>query len=158
MATVNNHDVVGLHDLMNIFIGELANSQSSGASDMLDADQARASEYLATAKGFKAWVVGHPPIDLPKSHPTEWTLGPNPEIAWDNIVNESVKMLLRLLVVVRDEISLGQSAPVASGLNEHDALRFDAIVEKAEKFLTDYVATATPQDLPETSPPPGQGA
>jgi hypothetical protein len=141
---------------MNIFIGELVSSQSSGASDMLDKDQARAIQYLGAAKTFKAWVVDHPQLDLPKTHPTDWTLGPDPEIAWDGIVNESVKMLLRLFVVVRDEMTLGQSAPVASGLNDLDAVRFDAIIEKAEKFLTDYVANATPQDLPETSPPPGQ--
>jgi hypothetical protein len=159
-AFVYNHDVVGLHRRINRFIEEFAHSQSSPWSDFLDHDLARARSYLNAAKVYKAWVVAQPQLDLPETHPREYTLDDNPPIP--EIENESVRDLINLMILTRDEMTASQSARVGSGLLSFDAIRFDSIIAKAEAFLDNYVEPATPLDLPESSPmkeitPAGRG-
>lgn len=159
-AFVYNHDVVGLHRRLNRFIEEFSRSQSSPWSEILASDLTRARSYLNALRVYKAWVVAQPQLDLPETHPREYELDANPDIP--DIENESVRDLINLFELTRDELVNGQSARVGSGLIAFDAIRFDAIVAKATAFLDDYVEPATPIDLPESSPmreitPPGAG-
>jgi hypothetical protein len=157
-AFVYNHDVAGLQRRINRFIEEFAKSQSSPWSEVLAHDFNRAKSYLNALRAYKAWVVAQPQLDLPETHPRQHVLEENPAIP--EIENESVRDLVVLFELLRDELINGQSARIGSGLIAFDAIRFDAVVTKTEAFLDDYVAPATPLDLPETSPmkaitPPG---
>lgn len=149
-SIVYNHDVAGLQRRINRFILEFARSQSSPWSEVQAHDFERAKSYLAALRRYKDWVVSQPQLDLPETHPREYVLETNPETP--QIENESVRDLIVLFELLRDELTNGQSARVGSGLISFDARRFDAVVEKAERFLDEYVEVVTPIDLPETSP------
>ena len=145
-----NHDVLGLVRRVNRFIIELAKSVSSGVSEVTEHDLGRLQTYLFALRAYKAWVVGQPLLDLPETHPQSLAV-PDPPVV-PEIENESLRDVIVLLEKLRDELLASQSARYASTMLSHDAGRFDAIVTKVEKFLTDFVATATPMDLPESSP------
>ena len=159
LTHVYNHDVLGLHRRINRFIEEVAKSTSSGGSQVNEYDQNRLSTYLQAIKGYHDWVVAQPQLDLPETHPRTWPLQANPEIP--EIENESAVDVVNMLELARDELVSGQSARNASGLIKFDSTRLMAVVDKAEKFLQDYISVVTPLDLPESSPmkqqtPPGK--
>ena len=66
--------------------------------------------------------------------------------------NESLSDICRLLELGRDELIHSQSARQGAKLIGFDSIRLLQIVDKCEKFMADYVAMATPLDLPESSP------
>lgn len=147
---VYNHDILGLHRRINRFIEEVAKSTSSGGSQVSSHDQDRLSTYLVAIRGYHNWVVDQPLLDLPETHPRKWPLQDNPIVP--EIENESAIDVVNMLELARDELVNGQSARNASGLTKFDSSRLMAVVLKAEKFLTDYIAVVTPLDLPESSP------
>ena len=147
---VNNHDVLGLVRRINRFIVELTHAASAGISEMTGHDITRLKTYLTAISTYKAWVIGQPILDLPETHPQVYALPVPPSVP--GLDNDSVADILTLLGKLRDEMVAGQSGRYASGLNAHDAVRFDAIVAKVTAFLEDYVELATPLDLPESSP------
>jgi hypothetical protein len=147
---VYNHDVAGLHRRINRFIVEMAKSVSNSVSQFTDYDQARLLSYLGAVRAYVTWVVNQPLLDLPETSPREYVLDPNP--VWDIVENEAVVDVLRMLELVRDEITNGQSARLSSSLVKFDVNRISAIVDKIEAFINDYVAVITPLDLPESSP------
>ena len=73
-----------------------------------------------------------------------------PEIT--EVENEEVNDLLRILSAARDEMVSSQSARMGSTLIRFDESRIRAVVAKAQAFLSDYIQTQTPLDLPESSP------
>ena len=147
---VYNHDVVGIYNRMNRFLVELNKSASAGVSQTSGFDQARLSSYLTNIKGYVAWVQGQPQLDLPETHPREYVLEDKPTIG--EVENEEVNDLQRIFAAARDEVIASQSARLASSLVKFDEVRILAVVTKAEAFLSAYVATLTPLDLPESSP------
>lgn len=149
-AIVYNHDIVGLYNRMNRFVEELYKSVSSNASLMNQFDQGRLASYFASLRGYVAWVVSLPQLDLPETSPRAFDLEPPPQL--EMVDNDEVDDLLRLLVLSRDELINSQSARLGSGLINFDQTRITAIIDKADLFLTTYVAKITPVDLPESSP------
>lgn len=147
---VYNHDVAGLHRRINRFIVECAKGVSNSVSQFTDYDQERLLSYLGAIRAYVNWVVSQPLLDLPETSPREYPLDGNP--VWDVVENEAVVDVLRMLELVRDEIVNGQSARLSSSLVKFDVSRINAIVDKIEAFIRDYVATITPLDLPESSP------
>ena len=150
MASVNNHDIVHLDALLRRFTSEVFKSVSSGSSAYNLFDQARLTQYLTEIDRFHEWVVAQPQLDLPESHPTDYVLEEMPEVA--DVENESVNSLIKMFAVARDELINCQSARDPAGLQSHDSIRLKAIVEKIRQFLTAYIATTQPTDLPESSP------
>jgi len=150
MAEVLNHDVAGLHRRINRFIFEASRSGSGNLAEMSQHDQDRMMSYLSAVRSYVAWVVAQPDLDLPETAPKIYVLDDNP--TWDPTENESTMDLIRMLELARDEVTNGQSARRPSGLVAFDRERLIAVIEKAERFLTEYVAQVTPLDLPESSP------
>ena len=145
-----NHDVAGIHRRINRFIVELMRSASSSGSQVSEHDQVRVQSYLTAINTYVQWVVGNPLLDLPETHPRQIDLDENPMI--DEVENESMRDLITLMEIARDETVNGQSSRLASTLVPFDERRLTAVVQKAEQFLTMYVQTTTPLDLPESSP------
>ncbi len=150
MATVLNHDIVGLHARMNRFITEMYKSVSSTNSGYNSFDMARSLDYLNAIDQYHAWVVAQPQLDLPETHPRKYELETNAVV--EDVENESVNDLIRLMVLTRDELTNSQSARNAAGLIGFDSIRLSATVSKARHFLTDYVQIIQPLDFPESSP------
>ena len=147
---VYNHDVAGIHRRINRFIEELLKSASSNISMTNAHDQTRLQTYLDAIRTYRDWVVAQPLLDLPETNQRAITLDTDPP---EQIVeNESVVDVVRMLQLARDEIINSQSARHASGLIAFDEARLTALVDKIHNFLADYIAVATPLDLPESSP------
>lgn len=156
---VYNHDVLGLHRRINRFIEEVSKSTSSGGSQVNAHDQERLFTYIQAIRGYHDWLIGQPLLDLPETHPRKWVLQENPSVP--EIENESAIDVVNMLELARDELVNGQSARNASGLTKFDSARLMAVIDKTDKFLSDYIAIVTPLDLPESSPmkeatPPGR--
>jgi hypothetical protein len=149
-TATRNHDIFGVYNRMNRFIEEMYHSVSADVSQMNSFDQARMQKYIDNIRGYVAWVVGQPQLDLPETAPREYPLEAPPVIG--SAESEEINDILHMLVVARDEIISSQSARDPSGLIPFDAARFGAVIDKIEAFLKTYVATLTPLDLPESSP------
>lgn len=145
-----NDDVAGLVRRINKFIVELRDSQSGVTDDFGEHDQTRLKSYIVALRTYIAWVEGQPVLDLPKTHPTAVVVPEAPVIG--EVINLNVIDLIRLLERGRDELIIGSdSSQRSSGFNAHDSARVKAILEKTEKYLTEYIEKITPLDSPETS-------
>ena len=152
MAVIFNHDIKGIINRLDRFAMELVSSQSSGVSQLGAPDRARLEQYLAALVAYKGWVVAAPGLDLPESHPTSYTVSDTIGVSFEDLENEHVKDVVRLMGLLRVEIVKSQSSSLASGMISFDASRFDGVVTKVKQFLVQYVDVATPLDLPESSP------
>ena len=147
---VFNPDVRGIHSRMNDFIIEMNRSGSGSSSHFSAFDVKRLASYLDSLDGYVAWVVSMPQLDLPKIHPREYPLEPNPVIV--DIDNQDALDVVRMLLVARDELTNSNSARQSSGLIVYDQERFTAIIARVRAFLNDYIGKVNPLDLPESSP------
>lgn len=148
--TVANHDIVGIDARINRFMVEVAKAGSADLSEVSSFDFERTTTYLEALVTYLDYVQGQPELDLPETTPRKYILdvaAPVPDVE-----NESVNDLLRLFSLMRDELAVSQSARRGSRLVSFDESRIRAIIAKAQAFMTGYVATATPLDLPESSP------
>lgn len=145
-----NHDISGFHRRINRFIVELLKSVSSSGSQVNTFDQARLITYITALRAYQTWVNGQPQLDLPDTHPRSYNLDDNPEVP--DLENESIVDLIRILQLARDELVRSQSSRNAAGLMPFDSVRFSALIDKADNFLSEYVSQVTPLDLPESSP------
>lgn len=150
MTIVMNHDIAGLCRRINRFIIELHKSVSSGVHEVNEFDQERLNHYLAAIRAYRGWIVDQPHLDLPETHPRPIELGSNPDVT--AVENESVRDVITLMELCRDELTNSQSARYPAGLISFDDRRAMALVEKCQKFLDDYIAKILPLDLPESSP------
>lgn len=148
--TTYNTDVYGLVRRINRFIEEVIKSQSSGVSKTSTFDVGRMRSYIMAMRAYLAWVTSQPELDLPETGPRPTNLPPSPVIPL--IENESLYDVAVLFELARDELSNSQSSRMSSNLIGFDASRFTAILDKAEKFIDEYVTAVDPLDLPETSP------
>ena len=150
VRTVANHDIVGLDSRINRFMVELGKAGSADLSEISSFDFDRTVSYLSAITVYVDYVQAEPELDLPETTPRKYELeeaAPTPDVE-----NESINDLLRLFSLMRDELAVGQSSRRSSRLIIFDERRLRALVLKAENFMTNYVATATPLDLPESSP------
>lgn len=148
--TTYNTDVYGLVRRINRFIEEVIKSQSSGVSKTSTFDVSRMRSYIMAMRAYLAWVTSQPELDLPETGPRPTNLPASPVIPL--IENESLYDVAVLFELARDELSNSQSSRMSSNLIGFDASRFTAILDKAEKFIDEYVTAVDPLDLPETSP------
>lgn len=147
---VYNHDLVGLYDRINRFLEEVNKSVSAGSSYLNAADKQRLNSYLQAIREYQAFVTGAPQLDLPETSPRQYTLKPAPQLPEPE--SEICADIQRMFTLARDELMRCQSARQPAGLNTFDDQRLTAIVDKVESYLTGYVDTATPLDLPESAP------
>ncbi len=147
---VYNHDVDGLQRRINRFIEEMIKAASNTVSQVNAFDQTRLASYINAIREYQAFINGQPQLDLPETNPREFELGANPVVP--DLENESLRDVVVLLELARDEIINGQSARMPSGLIPYDSARLTAIVDKVDSLLTNYISIVTPLDLPESSP------
>lgn len=149
-GTTYNTDIFGLVRRINRFIEEVIKCQSAGVSKTSSYDVNRMKSYIIAMRAYLSWVITQPELDLPETGPRPTTLPPNPTIPM--IENESLFDVATLFELARDELANSQSSRMSSNLIGFDANRFVAILDKADKFIDEYVVTIDPLDLPETSP------
>lgn len=149
-AQTYNTDVFGFVRRINRFIEEVFKGASSGVSKTSQFDVARAQSYITALRGYLAWVIGQPELDLPETSSRAIALPVSPKIP--GIENESLYDLAVLLELARDELANSQSSRLSSNLIPFDAKRLESILDKADAFIANYVLVIDPLDLPETSP------
>ena len=147
-----NHDVAGLCTRIHRFIVEMKKSVSSGTAQVNTFDQERLGAYLQAVRTYRDWILGQPQLDLPETHPRMLDIPLLPDDDVDNIENESLRDVARLLKLAILELANSQSSRHASGLIPFDANRLTALVEKTQALLDGYIHTVDPLDLPESSP------
>ena len=157
MASVNNHDIVGLYNRINRFLDEIHKSSSSAVSEYNEFDMTRSKSYLEAIDTYHDWVIAQPQLDLPETSPKTYELLAVPSIT--RVENESINDFVRIFTLTRDSLVNSQSARMPAGLMSYDSVRLRAITSKARNLLQDYVEPITPLDLPESSPQaPSSGA
>lgn len=149
---IHNHDVVGFVNRLDRFMVELHKSASGGVSELSAADRARLDSYLSALEQYRDWVVAAPELDLPESHPQTYTVSDDAPVSVAELENEHVKDTMIMLGLARLELIKSQSALKGSGMIGFDQNRLTGIIDKIKLFLTNYVDSATPLDLPESSP------
>ena len=147
---INNHDIVGMYNRMNRFLTEMNKSTSSQTSEVNVFDFTRVNEYLNAIDVYHGWVVGQPQLDLPETSPKTYVL--EDAVVFDQVENENINDIIRMFTLSRDELINSQSARVPAGLNKFDSSRLTAVIEKIRLFLSEYVDTSTPLDMPESAP------
>jgi hypothetical protein len=145
-----NTDIDGLVRRINRFIVEISKAQTSGISQTASFDITRMSSYTNAIRSYVAWVVSVPLLDLPETGPRPVTLPTPPVIP--AMENESMYDVAVLMELARDELTNSQSSRMSSNLMDFDRKRLIAVVDKIDNFISSYIATVTPLDLPESSP------
>lgn len=149
---VLNQDVAGLAERTDEVIYELAKSQSSNLTDMRPFDRTRIDEYNAMLNRYANWLVDAPDVDLPETHPRTYTIKFLTQDMVLDVENKALRDLMRMYQALITELTNSQSARAANGLTVHDKRRFDLVMEKISKFLTEYVDETQPIDMPESAP------
>jgi hypothetical protein len=149
---VLNQDVAGLAERIDEVVYEVARSQSANMTDMRPFDRTRIDEYNAMLNRYAAWVTDAPDIDLPETHPREYPIKYISEGVDADVENKALRDLIRMYRAIITELTNSQSARAANGLTTHDKRRFDLVMEKIEKFMSDYVDNTQPLDMPESAP------
>lgn len=150
MASTLNHDISGLVRRLRRFAYEVQKSQSANVSAFKGADADRLRSYLNGLRAYKQWMQAQPILDLPESSPREIDLGEAEALPAPD--NEAVADLMEHFRLIEVELVNSQSSRNPSRLISHDENRFDALVNKMERFLDDYIMQIQPLDLPESSP------
>lgn len=145
-----NHDVVGLWNRINKFIFEAMKQQSSNLSQVNQFDIDRLKTYFGAIESYRDHIQAAPDLDLPETTPRLYDLRDAPIVP--DMENESLADICRLLELMRDELINSQSSRQGAKLVSFDEIRLTQVVDKCKKFLTDYVETTTPLDLPESAP------
>lgn len=149
-VSTRNHDILGIYNRLNRFLVEMYKSVSSSVSLMNDFDQVRLASYITNIRGYIAWVIAQPQLDLPETSPREYPFEAAPVLG--DVESEEINDVLNMIVLARDEITNSQSARMGSGLIKFDQARLSAVIDKVAAFLDNYIKTLTPLDLPESSP------
>lgn len=145
-----NMDVLMLVRMLNRFIEEVSRSQSAGTTQATSADVARLSSYTAAINTYLQHTIAQPVLDLPETHPRTIEL---PSLSGiPEMENDALFMAATLLETARDELIKSASTRLSSNLVVFDVTRLSAIISKCDALVSGYILTATPIDLPESSP------
>ena len=150
MGITYNHDIAGIVRRMRRFKYEWAKAASGQASFVSNADGERLQSYLDSIRSFKKWCQSEPDLDLPESSPKTHDLGEAEVVPLPD--NEAVVDVMNLWDLMVHELMHSQSSRMPARLIEHDERRLDALLDKTERFLKDYISNILPLDLPESSP------
>jgi len=147
-----NMDISGLVSRMSRFIKEALKCQSANTVSIESYDIDRLKSYVNAINTYRGWIIGQPKADCPETHPMEYVCNIPEMSEIDGIENESIKDWARLMYIAAQEIINSQSSRIASGLIAHDLTRNISFMCRIENFMTDYIETTIPLDLPETIP------
>jgi len=145
-----NTDIDGLVRRANRVIFEISRSQSSNVSQTISFDVTRSKSYVDGLRRYIQHVVSQPLLDLPETGPTLVDLPPKIVIpAMENESSYDMCVMVKLLV---DEASDSQSSRLPSNFIPFDTARFNAILDKMDAFINNFITVVDPLDLPESSP------
>ena len=155
MATIEkdityNTDVDGLVRRIHRSIVEIVKSQSSGVSQTISYDVVRMRSYVNALRTYIEYVRSQPVLDLPETGPRAVALPSKPNIP--ALENESAYDFAILLDLMRDEVANSQSSRMSSNLLDHDYQRMDALMQRMDRMINEYITVIDPLDLPESSP------
>lgn len=148
--TTYNTDIKGIYNRINRFIFEVMHQVSSNLSEVNQFDYARIQSYLDAIRAYAAHIQADPELDLPETSPRTYALDEPPVVP--KIENESLADMVRLMELMRDELTNSQSGRRSAKLVSFDYVRLQQVLDKCDRFMADYIATVTPLDLPESSP------
>ena len=148
---IYNHDLYHLVKKIRRFKFELVKSVSSGLSESNQYDLARLNSYLDALEVFHQWIIDQPELDLPETSPMAITLPDAAELPAP-IENDDLALIVNLMDLMEGELVNSQSARRSTGIVIHDQNRYLAMLAKIRAFLSTYVASSNPIDLPESSP------
>jgi len=148
-----NTDVVGIYNRVNRFIFEVTHQVSSNLSEVNQFDYVRIQSYLNAIRTYGVHIQSDPEMDLPETSPRLYALEEPPVVP--KIENESLADMVRLLELMRDELLNSQSGRRAAKLVSFDFIRLNQVLDKADRFMVDFINVITPLDLPESSPKTG---
>ena len=143
-----NADIQSMSDKINRFIIEAGLSESANVHIMSPFDLTRFNAYLESIRQLQSWVNATPMLDLPNTYPRKWCMKSVEQVP--QMESDGIRMLIRLLETMRDELIRGQSSRVASGFNEFDNTRLTAIIDKTQALLDAGPNAA--MDYPNSSP------
>jgi len=149
---VLNQDVAGLAERTDEVVFELLHAQSANLTDMRPFDRTRIDEYNGMLNRYAAWLVDAPDVDLPETHPRAYAIKYISEEVSVEVENKAIRDLVRMYQAIITELTNSQSARAANGLTVHDKRRFDLLMQKIQKFLSEYVDETQPLDMPESAP------
>jgi len=143
-----NHDVQSLSDKINRFIIEVGLSESANIHIVNPFDLTRFNSYLEGIRVMQSWINATPQLDLPNTYPRKFCMQTVQDVP--QMESDSMRMLIRLLELMRDELIRGQSSRAASGLNTYDDVRLTATIDKVQALLD--VPSDAGTDYPNSSP------
>ena len=146
----SNADILGLDNRVNRFIKEVQDSGSGNISQYTEADKRRLKSYTAATRVFIQWVTDQPILDLPESFPRSYPFDAIVEAK--TVENEMVNDVLNMLRNLQVEIRNSQSATASNNYITHDVTRWFNVLTKIDNYIDVYAETASPLDLPESSP------
>ena len=144
-----SQDITFLVKRARVLRAEMTKAVSNNTNFISGPDRIRIDSYLKALKDFKGWIVSQPFMDLPKTSPKQYDLGPSPIVP--EMENMDSMVILELMKTAEEEVALSQSGQMTSGLIEQDADRWDKNILKVEKFLTEYVDSNSPLDRPDSA-------
>jgi len=156
-----NMDIHGLVRRLFRFGVELFHSQSNGLVDLREADRARLISYLDAADAYIAWAQAQPQADMPETHPHAWKLDAPILPTGVEVENDSLIDILSMIDIFAREALACASTRQPNRFTTHDEKRFKDYITRVRNFVTQYIDTQLPLDLPESTPqepvaPPGQ--
>lgn len=151
VTEVNNLHICSLVERADSIIVNMLKCESANSNQLFDHDRERIVTYINELVDYMEWLDGRPRLDLPKSHPTKYTIDYVAQTVERHIQNRSLRDFARLMEAIIKELTEGESAILASGVQEYDKARFDKIIEQAWELL-DFIDGTEPLDKPESSP------
>jgi hypothetical protein len=141
-----NMDVAGISDRIVAFSAEIILSQSATSNgDIQIRDKERWGTYLdrldAILDNFNT-----PPMDLPRTHPDNYTGKGFPSNWEDQVENTTAKDVVRRLQAGHKELTQSASKDQGSGILGYDVERLKALTENARTVIS---VTEPALDMPE---------
>jgi hypothetical protein len=144
-----SQDVYFLLKRFRLLQRSIINAVSNNTNSISEPDMKRITDYIKAIKDLKAWIMGQPLLDLPKTSPIVYKL--SEPVVVPEMENLDAMILLELMRTADLEMRNSVSSRQTTGIVSHDSVRFDSIILKAEKFLVDFIAKNSPLDIPDSS-------
>jgi hypothetical protein len=147
-----NADVKMLCVKVKEYAYEFHRSVSNNLPTIRQADRIRMTQWLNDLRTLKAWIVGQPELDVPKSSPRTIPLEGWAQDEFSRVNNEVINQIVDTMWVMWVELATGVSTVMPNGLYPPDQVRYDKLMDKMERLLVDYADKILPLDLPESHP------
>lgn len=151
ITQTNNFQVVTFFSMTNKFIIEVQKSGSANGGKYRDKDIERLKTYTKAEREFLDYMAAMPEMDLPKTSPQVYELGPRAD--YIDSASDNVNLVQHMLLSVREELTLdAQTSRMPCGINKFTKQRVADILTQVDLLFDTYVKNNDPLDLPESEP------